>query len=430
MSIQYTGAGTDAEVSIQVTASELKLTTTITGQSHNLDIVLEDASGNNQHTLQSLADLINADANYTCTATSPVPGRNANELDRYVDLEMREVAGVLRTDIFDTITGINIFSQLVTLAREATRNIANGMATVSPAEFLTGGTAGTSANSNLVDALTAMEDERINTIVPLISADSGSVTIDSVNASVKTHVIKMNGTLGKSERNAYVSKETAKATLKTAAQTLNNQYVSMLGQSVEVLDKSGTLGFLAPWSAGCICAGMQAGSPTGEPTTFKIVNINDQKITDGSWSAKADAVEMLKAGVTVIKPIDSGGFRIALGNTTWVTDGSFVFNRVSVVEASGFVAYDLRLNLEAAFTGTKARTGTADAIANFIRNRMSIYLSDDITVGDDLNDNLGFKNLRVTVTGNTSVVNISITPVQGNDFILPTIFLSDIKQTA
>jgi len=52
MSIQYTGAGTDAELSIQVTASELKLTTTITGQSHNLDIVLEDASGNNQHTLR------------------------------------------------------------------------------------------------------------------------------------------------------------------------------------------------------------------------------------------------------------------------------------------------------------------------------------------------------------------------------------------
>ncbi len=196
------------------------------------------------------------------------------------------------------------------------------------------------------------------------------------------------------------------------------------------MNKLGDLVFLDPWSAACVAAGMQAGSEVGEPSTFKIVNINDERVDDLSWDPKSDVTEMIKAGVMVIEPIDSGGFRFVLGNTTWVTDASFVFNRISVVEASGFVAFDLRFNLEAAFTGTKARTGTAEAVANFIRNRMSIYLDDDVIVGDDSNDNLGFKNLGVVVSGNTATVNISITPVQGVDFILATIFLSDIKQTA
>jgi len=82
------------------------------------------------------------------------------------------------------------------------------------------------------------------------------------------------------------------------------------------------------------------------------------------------------------------------------------------------------------FTGTKARTGTAEAIANFIRNRMSTYKAEDIIVGDDLNDGLGYKNLRVQVEGNTVIINVSVTPVQGIDFILPTIFLANIQQSA
>ena len=138
----------------------------------------------------------------------------------------------------------------------------------------------------------------------------------------------------------------------------------------------------------------------------------------------------IDAGVTVLQPIDSGGFRIQLGNTTYGVDPNFVWNRVSVAEAGGFVAYDLRFNLEAVYTGTKARTGTAEAVANFVINRMTTYLNEDIIVGDDLNDNLGFKNLRVEVQGNTVIINVSITPVQGIDFILPTIYLADIRQSA
>jgi hypothetical protein len=139
---------------------------------------------------------------------------------------------------------------------------------------------------------------------------------------------------------------------------------------------------------------------------------------------------MIDAGVLIGEAIDSGGFKITLGNTTYGIDPSFVWNRESVVQAAGYVAYDLRFNLDLTFTGTKARTGSAEAIANFIKNRMSAYLGADIIVGDDDNKKLGYKNLNVDIQGNTALINVSITPVQGIDFILATIYLADIRQSA
>jgi hypothetical protein len=187
---------------------------------------------------------------------------------------------------------------------------------------------------------------------------------------------------------------------------------------------------MQPWALSCIAAGMRAGAEVGEPLTFKIININDLKVEDGSWNPKKDFVDMIEAGVLIAEGLDSGGFRWVVGNTTYGIDASFVWNRESVVQAAGFVAYDLRQNLELTFTGNKAKTGTAEAMANFIKARMSQYLAADIIVGDDLNEGAGYKNLRVSLEGNTALINISITPVQGIDFILPTIYLADIRQSA
>lgn len=429
ITIQYDGAGTGCLLSIQDAAGERKLTTTCAGASgDDLDLVLENSSGVNQFTIQSLVDQIDALSGYTVVVTGPNPDRNANELDYQLNLQLLDVAAELRADIFDTKFELDTFGTLmgVTIISNAIRAYVN----VSTPAFLTGGTNGISANSDFVNGLVAMEAVRINTIVPLISQDVGALTVDSINTSAKTHVIKMWSTTGKSERNAYVSKNTSKADLRSVSRTLNNQYTSMLGQQIKILNQFGDLVWRDPWAFACVCAGLQAGSEVGEPTTFKIMNVNDLRVEDGTWDPKADFTSMIEDGVTIAEPLDTGGFRIVLGNTTYVTDGSFVFNRMSVVEAAGFVAFDLRANLEIEFTGTKAKTGTAVAIENFITARMTVYRDADIIVGDDLNDSLGYKDLSVTLTGGTAVITISVTPVQGIDFLLPTIYLADIKQTA
>lgn len=428
-SIKYVGAGTLAKLSIKKLSNELKLVTDITGAAgDNLSIVLEDDEGRNKYTVKELVDQIDALAVYEATVITTNPDKNANEVDYYEDLIIQDVAGVIKADNYDFAYWINTYSLLA--VAEVQENIYRSLVTLATPTFFTGATDGTSVNADWSAGFEAFKEERINTIVPLISKDKGSLTIDSINALCDNHVRWGWSTTGKSERNAYVSFNSSKTAVKDAAKALQSAYSTMVAQQARVIDKFGEFNWKDPWALACVCAGLQAGSPVGEPITYKIINVNNIRVEDSSWSALVNANEMIEAGVLIAEPLPTGGWRMQVGNTTYGVDANWVWNRISVIEASGFVAYDLRYNLELVFTGTKARTGTAEAMANFIKNRMAIYLREDITVGDDLNDGLGYTNLRIEVEGNTAMINVSVTPVQGIDFILPTIYLADIRQSA
>jgi len=428
MSIKYVGAGTAATMTLQDVAGVRKLTTVCTGAAgDNLDLTLRDADGKVKYTVKQLVDLINAHAAYEAMVLFSNPDVNADHLDFYSALDIRNVAAVLRRDTQDMLEKVNA-GQLATATKIS--NIYKEVATFGTPRFFAGATDGTSTNADWVNAFEAFKEERINVVVPLISEDVGALSIDSINAAAAAHAAWGWSTTGRSERSAFTSKKAAKEAFKTACRNTASGYVSMFGQEPQVLNRLGELEFLRPWAAACIAAGLRCGAEVGEPLTFKLVNVNNIRVADGSWNPKKDYAEMIEAGATILEPLDSGGFRIVLGNTTYGADPNFVWNRESVVQAAGYIAYDLRFNLELVFTGTKARTGTAEAIANFIKSRMTAYLEADITVGDDLNEGLGFSKLGISVQGNTALINISVTPVQGVDFILPTIYLSDIRQTA
>jgi hypothetical protein len=429
INIKYVGAGTIAKLSIKEISGELKLQTAVTGASgEDLDVLLQDAEGQNQLTLKGLVDLLNSSAAYEASVLGSNPSRNANQLDFYEDALINHVGADVYANTYDILDYFNVRSTLV--EAEAIDNVFGSVESFVDAKFFAGADDGSAANSDFADGFEAFKEERINHIIPLISEDKGSLSIDSINALADNHAKWGWSTTGKSERNVYCSKKTSKEALKDAARALNSGYSSICGQQVRVLDRLGNLKWLDPWGMACIMAGLDAGSGIGEPITFKFINANDVRVEDGSWNPRKDFVEMIDAGVLFAEPVDSGGFRCVVGNTTYGIDPSFVWNRISVVEAAGYVAYDLRFNLELQFTGTKAKTGTAEAMANFIKARMSVYLGEDIIVGDDLNEGIGYKNLRIQVEGNTAIINISITPVQGIDFILPTIYLADIRQSA
>jgi hypothetical protein len=429
LQVKYVGAGTAATLDIQDVSGEKVLSTVITGTpADNLSIVLVDDQGRNKYTMKALADLINSHAAYEASAVGPNPLANAGLLDYVDDLEIMTVAATITKDMYEIESYINTFTTLANAAKVS--NVERGLAIVASPVFFSGGSDGVSANSDFADGFEAFKEARINVVVPLISKDIGALTIDSINALAASHAAWGWSTTGKSERAGFISIEGSKTAFKDAAKAINSGYVSIVGQQVRVLDKFGNLNWKDPWALACILAGMRAGAEVGEPLTSKTINVNDVRVTDGSWQPRKDYAEMIEAGCTIVEPLDTGGFRCVLGNTTYVTDGSFVWNRESVVQAAGYVAYDLRFNLDLQFTGSKARTGTAEAIANFVKNRMSLYLDADIIVGDDDNEGIGYKNLSVVVQGNTALINVSITPVQGIDFILPTIYLADIRQSA
>jgi hypothetical protein len=427
--IKYTGTGTAATLDFKIVSNELRLTTNVTGApADNLDILIRDADGKVKHTLKTLADVIVATGVYSAEAVGPNKQRNADELDFYDDIPIKRVYAYLRADLQDIEDYLTTFSSLVSASR--IDNIYRGLATFSSPQFLAGATDGSSTNSDWADAFDAFKEERINVVVPLISKDIGPLSISSINASAADHAAWGWSTTGKSERSCFVSFRGSKAAFKNACRDLNSAYVVCVGQEVRVLNRSSELEWKDPWALACILAGLRAGAEVGEPLTFKVINVNDVRAPLADFDPKKDYQELIEAGCTIVEPLDTGGFRCVLGNTTYGIDPSFVWNRESVVQAAGYVAYDLRYNLELAFTGTKARTGSAEAMANFIKSRMSAYLNADIIVGDDDNEGLGYKNLSVVIEGNTAIINVSITPVQGIDFILPTIYLADIRQSA
>lgn len=428
LSIQYIGTGSAAALSIAKISGVLTMTSVITGAAgDNLNIALEDAAGHATLTLQQLSDLIGSGGKYTCSMVGPNGAAQSNILDCYTSIACKDMAAPLAADGNAVVGAINTTSSLV----QATRLFVPGpLAVTASPVFFTGASDGVSANSDFAAGFEAFKEERINVVVPLISSDSGALTIDSINALAANHAAWGWSTTGRSERHAFVSKYGSKAQIKAAARTLNLGYCSLVAEHTTVLNRLGNLVDLEPWSFACICAGLRAGAEVGEPLTFKNINVNNLFVKNGDWNPRKDYNEMIDAGVLIGESVDSGGFRIVLGNTTYGIDPSFVWNRESVVQAAGYVAYDLRFNLELTFTGTKAKTGSAEAIANFIKARMTAYLGADIIVGDDLNKKLGYKNLNVLLQGNTAIINISVTPVQGIDFILPTIYLADISQSA
>ena len=429
----YTGSAAKCLLEIKDVSTNRKFNTTCTGVSAD-DVSLTIGSENTDGdmvsvlTVTEIVNRLNATGKYTASVTGTNPDLDGIELD-YTSAYIEAVAFQIKRDGQALVDYLNDQSELVSAVRKT--NVYGALALLSTATYLSGGTDGTSTNTTFANGFEALETVRANIVVPLISDDAGGLTIATINALAKSHVIKMWSTTGRSERNAYVSLLGTKAEFKAMAKSMASAYVSICGQDPLVYSYSqGVLAYLDPWAQACIKAGMQAGSTVGEPNTFKVENVSGYRVRDGSWDPKLDYDEMIEANCQLSEPLDGGGYRDVVGNTTYGVDANFVWNRVSVVEAAGFVAYDLRTNLEAVYTGTKAATGTASSLANFIKARMSIYLKDEIIVGDDNNGGLGFRDLSIEVDGNTAMIELTITPVQGIDFILPTIYLADIRQTA
>lgn len=432
LTIEYTGSGTAAELSIQNVSGVKTLTTTITSgaASETLSIALDE-----NITLKQLVEQINANAGFTCSTTffNQAGVLAKDVLDFYDGIDIKTMAATLYNTVHALVDYINQSSQF--FSATVTADAIGQIATIADAEFLTGGTKGSSSNSSFQAGFDAMQNVRINTVVPLVSKDGispSTYTVDSVNAQAEAHCALMCSILGKSERNTFLSKSGTKDVVKAAAQALNSRHAALVGQKITALNEQGTLEQFEEYGLACILAGIQSGSPVGEPSTYKQINVVALS-QDASWDPKTDYDEMIEAGVCFAEQTDSGFFRIVVGNTTYSIDQNPVFNRVHVNEAANYVAYELRQHLENLFVGQKARTGTASAIVNAAKAKLEqLRLEDIIVDGNDENGEIikAYRNIAVSISGGTASLDVTVTPVPGVDFILNTIYLANLQASA
>lgn len=421
-----------------VTINSVRLTTAITGGSGSaLDIVLADHAS-----IQQLADFIDAQTGYTAEVGNNVLAAfPPSILDQVSAVGIcEEHTGALPGRIKKDSQDIQDFfdnSTLVSLERTSFAGLPSNMATPT---FLSGGVKGGSTAASIVAGIDEFQKVRINSLVPLFSRDATSDILDeltepsstyqiaAVNAAAKSHVLLMSNTLNRSERNAYCSIKDSFSASQDESNSLASERVSLAIQDPKILKTDGTLDWVQPWGMASIGAGMQAGAIIGEPMTFKFINIAGIRHEDFDPKSNVDAA--IDNGILFTEQPDQGGFRIVVGNTTYGRDANFVFNRISVLYASDTVAFNLRQQLEAIFVGVRSVLADAQSIKNTTISILNTFNDAGLIVGDDTNNGTGFKNLNVTVEGNVARIDVTITPVQGIDFILPTIVLDNIQQTA
>jgi hypothetical protein len=316
---------------------------------------------------------------------------------------------------------------------------------------LTGGEKGATTSSDITTALTKFEKIHVNSVVPLFSRDadddiSDSLTdedsdyeIDAIHQAVKTHISLMKTTKQRSERQGYLSLKSSYATSKEKAGDLADARIQLVIQDVRQIDAAGTIKWFQPWALACLLAGARGGASVGLPMTFKFLNCSGARHTDQAMTTPEEDITLdfdpdtqyedaIQSGITFLEAPKTGGFRIVVDNTTYGIDDNWVYNRGNVLYAADIVAYNFRNTMETRYVGVK-NTLSANEVKSTAASVLATFLSQGITVSS-ADAAQGFKDLTVTIQGNTINITVTVKLVEGVDFVLNDITLQRASQTA
>lgn len=419
--IQYVGAGSVATMAITATG----LTTTVTGAAgDNLAITFSSFNS-----LNDLIFFIDGLAAYTCTALiTNATSFNPANLDGLTAQDIRTSLYTVMANNFDMSNWLATYSSQITST--FTQGSVGPRAVLAKTN-LSGGTLGTSANSDWVTAFATISTIRINQLVPLASADAitaqGTYTIASINAALATQAQINSSTIGKNECQGWATLAGTKTQLITQAQSFNSEHVCLSSQKLTRQSAvTANLTQFPEWSLACVLAGMRAGAPLGEPLTHKVIKAS-AIANDASWSTTNtnDIVDFLLNGLMMVISINNIGFRIEKGITTYTKSDNDAFTEESIVQNWKLIAYQWRTALENRYVGRPMDVGIIQTVkpysAGILRD-----LRDNGVITDSIVNGVvtpGFGNIQVSATNGVLNVSGNVSPTPGIDFILNTAVL-------
>jgi hypothetical protein len=323
-----------------------------------------------------------------------------------------------------------------------------GIPEVSAKALLSGAAKGASATSDFSAGFAASLSEDWNTCVPAISRDatadiadgltdaSSTYDIDAILAALTTH-LSLRGTI-KNRREAQAMCGHRDSTIQNSYDVSNataSELIQLCVEDVLVFDPdSDDLVWKFPHVQAGLMAGIRLGTEIGEPLTSKLLNCNGighvvssvTGLSTGDFNPALDYDVAIDNGVLFAERI-RGGISIVVDNTTYGRDQNFVFNRGSVMEASHEIARRLRAR-GGLFTGSKTVVGLRASIEAALEDELD-GMQDDAILGTSDDAVRGWKNLRVTISGNTTSVRVHAKPIQGQEFMLIEIELGDTSST-
>lgn len=342
--LQYTGAGSAAVMTIDISAATHLLTTTCTGASGD-DLSLDL---NVYTTIQALTDAIAATGKYTLTVKTDRPKNDLSmELDTVTAQDIKTAAYTAKAELQAIVDALNGSGGATTQSGyvSATRVADAGAA---PANidwtYLAGGIDGVTANSDWQEAFDLLKTVDMDIIVAL-SADA------SIHAMGDSHCSYMSGPDGKSERDFFCggalqawgnesARSTALAALKAAYKALNSDCTVHASLGSDHYDPEGDIKLYPAYITACMYAGMAAGSKPTMPLTRKYLRCSGLEVD----LRTEELTELLEAGGAPPIPdtVRGAGYVISRQITTWLQSDDLYRIEYSVRRGSNYIARQVR----------------------------------------------------------------------------------------
>lgn len=434
--------GTSASLTI---ANGVLTTTVVGGSGANLSININDYS-----TVNDLANYISAQTGYAAAASNIAIGLHAPaDLDAVsaigicAEFAASEKPAKIKLDYAEAADALNN-SQLVTFADGSAANA--GLPENFAYSFFAGGALGATTAARYQAALDAAQKiQDAAFIVPLFSRDASedivdgetdsgsSYEIDGINASTQAHCVLMSGLKQKRERIAMLSKEDSYANVKEASFNLTSGRSTLVFQEVRIPDNQGNLEWFQPFMFAVGIAGMQSGvTVPSRPVTFKTIAVSGIRQLANDFDPIAQEEDAIEAGLIIAQSIPGTGFRILLGNTTFLrSDGTaWFYSRLGVQYSADVLSKSIRSFIDTNYIGLSNAELSAESVKNGLVARLLDLRNQGILVGDDKNKGLGFRALVVQINGSSINVDVIVTIAEGIEFGLVNISAARVSQSA
>lgn len=436
LSIGYLGT------SATITISDTQLATTVVGGA-GISQTLELADFD---TIQDIADFLSSQTGYTAEVGSASLGYlPSSALDNMTTqgccTQFGGLSCKLKVDAYRLFEEMS--SSLLVQLGATPAAAASGLPTAMAAQqFLAGGTKGGTTDADVTAALVALEDVVGNFVIPLFSRDAtddktdgltdstSTYTIDAVQLAAKTHVLAVSTTKRKKHRRAFLSVAESFADAKQRGADLSSARTSLCIQDFKLQGSDGSVQQLLPWAGATNAAAYQAAA-FYKNIENKAINTSGVVTRAGDFNPKSESQldSALKAGLLVAKPARTGGFVWVSDQTNYNKDNNFVFNSIQACYAADIILATLNQRYEAAFVGQS----TADISAAVGRSFGEVVLSELLALkllAPSDGAESGYKNLKVTISGNVMRVSVQCYLATALDFILISFDLNPVEQSA
>ncbi|RVT91417.1 hypothetical protein EOD42_22440 [Rhodovarius crocodyli] len=402
--IRYSGNAASATVTINSTTLTLSAPTGTTVAT--LDLA----------TFATVADLVDRISLVSGWTASVADGSGehptAGALDFLTGVDAKTADLPLYADLQAVVDWINGTAEPLMTATKVAG--AGNVPTNITSSFLAGGSNGNTQVSDWAEALTMLQSEDTQWVVP-VSGDA------AVHALVAAHVKFMSDVMAK-ERRAIVGTalSTTDAAAIAAAKAINSDRVGLVHLGVYDYNTAGKLTLFSPYIAAAILGGGFAGVNPGTALTNKALSVRglERKLRNPT-----DTDVLLRGGVIPLEDRPTGYF-VVQSISTWLTNTNYNRRELSTGAALDYAARALREAMQPIIgkNGNAARLAEAKARATTVLNELARAEPQGLGVLAGDADNPAWKGLKISISGDVLRLEVQASPVIPINYIPIVIF--------